>query len=48
MLTPSAFLLVNIGKRPRAYEIIALGVGGAFVAASRLVVVPRRKRRMSA
>jgi hypothetical protein len=45
---PSAFLLVNIGKRPHAYEIIALGVGGAFVAATRLIVVPRRKRRMSA
>jgi uncharacterized membrane protein YdjX (TVP38/TMEM64 family) len=46
-LTPSAFLLAYLGKLPHAYEIIALGVGGAFVVAA-LLIASRRKRRISA
>lgn len=46
-LTPSAFLLAYLGKLPHAYEIIAFGVGGAFVVAS-LFIARRRKRRMPA
>jgi uncharacterized membrane protein YdjX (TVP38/TMEM64 family) len=46
-LTPPAFLLAYLGKLPHAYEIIALGVGGAFVVAA-LLIASRRKRRMSA
>jgi uncharacterized membrane protein YdjX (TVP38/TMEM64 family) len=30
-LTPSAFILAYIGKTPRAYDIIMVGIGGAVV-----------------
>jgi uncharacterized membrane protein YdjX (TVP38/TMEM64 family) len=43
-LIPSAFLLAYLGKLPHAYEIIAFGVGTAFVLAS-LLIARRRKRR---
>lgn len=43
-LTPSAFLLAYLGKLPYGYEIIAFGVGSAFVLAS-LLMARRRNRR---
>jgi uncharacterized membrane protein YdjX (TVP38/TMEM64 family) len=43
-LTPSAFLLAYLGKLPNAYEIIALGMAGAFIVASLLVARHRRRR----
>jgi uncharacterized membrane protein YdjX (TVP38/TMEM64 family) len=43
-LTPSALLLAYVGKLPNAYEIIALGVAGAFIVASLLVTRRRRRR----
>jgi uncharacterized membrane protein YdjX (TVP38/TMEM64 family) len=43
-LTPSALLLAWLGKLPHAYEIIALGIGGA-VAVAYVVITHRRHRR---
>ena len=42
-LTPSAFLLMYLGKLPKGYEIIAFGIGAATVAAA--VLIARRRRR---
>ncbi len=46
-LTPSAFVLAYLGKRPHAYEIIAAGVG-IVVVGIYVVAVRRRTRRASA
>jgi uncharacterized membrane protein YdjX (TVP38/TMEM64 family) len=46
-LTPSAFVLAYVGKRPHAYEIIAAGVGIVIVGIY-VVFVRRRTRRTAA
>jgi uncharacterized membrane protein YdjX (TVP38/TMEM64 family) len=46
-LTPSAFILAYLGKKPHAYEIIAAGVGIVIVGMY-VVAVHRRTRRAAA